>query len=455
MFWKNYGIISQVEVINLRKPVVALVGRPNVGKSTLFNRVVGKKISIIEDTPGVTRDRIYGNAEFNERKFHLIDTGGIDGGEDSFCSEIKVQVELAIEEADVIIFLVDGKEGLTSNDYLVRDMLIKSQKKVFVAINKVDSKESKEHLYDFYELGFEEYFPISGEQNTGIYDLFEKITESFPIFEEEYDENVIKFSVIGRPNVGKSSLVNALLNEERVIVSDVAGTTRDALDLPFTYHGEDYVVIDTAGMRKRGKVYEAIEKYSLLRSMKAIDRSDVCVLVLNAEEGIIEHDKHIAGYALEAGKAVVIVVNKWDKIENKDEEMKQFKTLIRSEFAFLSYAPIVFLSALTKRRIHTLMPEIKKVYENSHKEIKTSLLNDIIRDAYDLNLPPSYKGKRLKIYFCHQSATCPPTFHFQVNSKGLVHFSYERYLENKLREAFDFEGTPISIIFKNKGEQEI
>ncbi len=439
----------------MRKPVIALVGRPNVGKSTVFNRVVGKKISIIEDTPGVTRDRIYGNAEFEGHQFHLIDTGGIDGSNDLFNNEIKAQVELAIDEADLIIFLVDGKEGLTSNDLLVRDMLIKSNKKVIVAINKTDSRESKEHLYDFYELGFEEYIYVSGEQNIGIYDLLEKATENFPVFEEEYDENVIKFSVIGRPNVGKSSLVNALLNEDRVIVSDIAGTTRDALDLPFTYHGNDYVVIDTAGMRKRGKVYESIEKYSLLRSMKAIDRSDVCVLVINAEEGIIEHDKHIAGYALEAGKAIVIVVNKWDVIENKDEEMKKFKELIRSEFAFLSYAPIVFLSALTKKRIHTLMPEMLKVYENSKREIKTSILNDVIRDAYNLNLPPSYKGKRLKIYFCNQAGNCPPTFNIQVNSKGLVHFSYERYLENKLRESFDFEGTPIVIQFKNKGEQEL
>lgn len=439
----------------MRKPVIALVGRPNVGKSTLFNCIIGKKISIIEDTPGVTRDRIYGNATFNDYKFHLIDTGGIDSSEDVFNNEIKIQAELAIDESDVIIFLVDGKEGLTSNDYIVRDMLIKSNKKVIVAINKTDSKQSRDHLYDFYELGFDEYVLISGEQNIGIYDLLEKATENFPVIEEEYDENVIKFSVIGRPNVGKSSLVNAILNEDRVIVSDVAGTTRDAVDLPFTYHNESYVVIDTAGMRKRGKVYENIEKYSLLRSMKAIDRSDVCLLVINAEEGIIEHDKHIASYALEAGKAIIIVVNKWDVVENKDEEMKKFIKLIRSDFAFLSYAPIVFLSALTKRRIHTLMPQILKVYENSKREIKTSIFNDVIKDAYELNPPPSYKGKRLKIYFCNQVNTKPPTFNIQVNSKGLIHFSYERYLENKIRESFDLEGTPIVLQFKNKGEQEL
>ena len=387
----------------MKKPVVALVGTPNVGKSTLFNRLVGKKVSIIEDTPGVTRDRIYGNVKYNDYQFHLIDTGGIDMENQTFNSEIKYQVELAIDEADVIVFIVDGKNGLTSNDYVVRDMLRKSNKKVIVAINKVDHKNAKENIYDFYVLGFDEYIEISGEQNIGIATLLDKITEDFnEVTEEEYEDNVIKFSIIGRPNVGKSSLANAILNEDKLIVSNVAGTTRDSVDTAFTYHGQPFVVIDTAGMRKKGKVYERIEKYSLLRSMKAIDRSDVCLVVINAEEGIIEHDKHIAGYALEAGKPVVIVVNKWDTIENKDEEMKKFTKLIRSDLAFISYAPIVYLSALTKKRIHTLLPEIIKVYENSKLEIKTSLLNDVIMDAYNLNLPPSYKGKRLKIYFASQ-----------------------------------------------------
>lgn len=440
----------------MKKPVVALVGRPNVGKSTIFNRLIGKRISIIEDTPGVTRDRIYGNVEFENYKFHLIDTGGIDLEKEQFNAEIKTQAEIAIEEADVVVFVVDGKEGITSSDQIVRNMLIKSDKKTIVAINKVDSKEAKNHLYDFYELGFEHYLEISGEQNIGIYDLLKKITENFhEIMEEEYDADVIKFSVIGRPNVGKSSLVNAILNEDRAIVSNIAGTTRDSVDTPFVYHQKDFVVIDTAGMRKKGKVYEKIEKYSFIRSLRAIDRSDVCVIVINAEEGIIEHDKHIAGYAIEAGKAVILAVNKWDMIENKEEEMKKFKTLIRSEFAFLSFAPIVFLSALTKKRIHTLLPEIIKSYENSKKQIKTSVLNEVISDAYTLNLPPSYKGKRLKIYFSSQVNTQPPTFQIQVNNKGLIHFSYKRYLENKIRESFDFEGTPIVLQFKNKGEQEL
>lgn len=438
----------------MKKPVVALVGRPNVGKSTLFNRMVGKKIAIIEDTPGVTRDRVYGNVLYQDYQFHLIDTGGIDGADDLFNQEIKMQAELAVDEADVIVFVVDAKEGLTANDLLVKDMLLKTSKKVIVAINKVDSKLAEEHLYDFYELGFEHYISISGEQNIGIYELLENITENFHTFEEEiYEEGTIKFSIIGRPNVGKSSLVNAILNEERAIVSNIAGTTRDSVDTPFTYHDKPFVVIDTAGMRKKGKVYEKIEKYSLLRAMKAIDRSDVCLLVINAEEGIIEHDKHIASYALDAGKPIVIVVNKWDTIDQKDEKMKLFTKQIRAEFQFIDYAPIVFLSALTKKRIHTLLPQVIKVYENSKREIKTSVLNDVIMDAYHLNLPPSYKGKRLKIYFSVQVSTCPPTFNIQVNSKGLIHFSYERYLENKIRESFDFEGTPIVLQFKNKGEQ--
>ena len=432
-------------------PTVALVGRPNVGKSTLFNKLVGSKISIIDDTPGVTRDRIYSEVSYNSYRFHLIDTGGIDVSQELFNDEIKVQAEIAIEEADVVVFIVDGKEGITTNDKVVRDMLRKTNKKVIVAINKVDSKDSQEHMYDFYELGFDSYIPISAEHNTGIYELLDEITKDFHEYEQEEEDNRLKFCVIGRPNVGKSSLINALLNEERVIVSNEAGTTRDAIDSVMKYNGEEFVLIDTAGMRKKGKVFESIEKYSLLRSLKAIDRSDLCLLVINAEEGIIEHDKHIASYALEKGKGLIIVVNKWDTVENPN--IKDYTKLVRSEFQFLSYAPIVFLSALTKKRIHTLMPEILKVSENIKREVKTSVLNDVIMDAYSLNLPPSYKGKRLKIYFANQAGTKPPKFVFHVNNKGLVHFSYERYLENKLRENFDFEGTPIVIQFKNRGEE--
>ena len=431
-------------------PTVALVGRPNVGKSTIFNKIVGKKISIIEDTPGVTRDRIYSEVEYLGHRFHLIDTGGIDVSKELFNDEIKVQASIAIEEADVVVFIVDGKDGLTANDLVVRDMLRKSKKRVIVAINKVDNKSYQNHLYDFYELGFDEYIPVSGEHSVGMIELLDSIVRDFPEREEVEEDQRLKFCVIGRPNVGKSSLINALLNEERSIVSNVAGTTRDSIDTVFTYNKEEYVVIDTAGMRKKGKVYESVEKYSLLRSLRAIDRSDVCLLVVNAEEGIIEHDKHIAGYAIEAGKGLIIVVNKWDAVENPN--IKDYTKLIRSEFQFAPYAPVLFTSALTKKRIHTIMPEIIRVGENCKKQVQTSVLNDVILDAYSLNIPPSYKGKRLKIYYTVQTGMAPPKFTFHVNNKGLVHFSYERYLENKIRENFDFEGTPIVLQFKNRGE---
>lgn len=433
-------------------PVVAIVGRPNVGKSTLFNKIVGKKIAIIEDIPGVTRDRIYQEATYNNKKFHLIDTGGIDLEKATFNTEIKMQAEIAINEADVLIFMVDGKEGLTSNDLIVRDLLRKTKKKVIVAINKMDFKDAKNNVYDFYELGFDTYIPISSIHNTGFVELMDTITMNFNSIQEEKEDNRLKFSIIGRPNVGKSSLTNALLNEERVVVSNIAGTTRDSIDSVLKYHGKEYVLIDTAGMRKKGKVFESVEKYSLLRSMRAIDRSDLCLVVINAEEGITEHDKHIAGYAIEKGKGLILVVNKWDTV--KDTTINHYKKLVRAEFQFATYAPVVFLSALTKKRIHTLMPEILKVEENINREIKTSILNDVIMDAYQLNIPPSYKGKRLKIYFSSQTGTKPPKFTLRVNNKGLVHFSYERYLENKLRENFDLQGTPIVIQFKNRSGDE-
>ena len=437
------------------KPVVALVGKPNVGKSTLFNRLVGKKISIIEDTPGVTRDRIYGDVNYKNKKFLVIDTGGIDINANEVNANIKMQAEIAINEADVIVFVVDAKIGIDTNDKATRDIILKTNKKVIVAINKVDSRESKEHLYDFYELGLDNYLNVSAEQNIGISELLDKITEDFPNYQEEKSDDRIKFSVIGRPNVGKSSLVNAIVGYERVLVSNVAGTTRDAIDTVFKYENNEYVVIDTAGMRKKGKIYESIERYSLLRALKAIDRSDVCLLLIDATTGIIEHDKHIASYAIEAGKAIIIVVNKWDMVEKKEEYIKTFTKELRNNFQFMTYAPIVYLSALTKKRIHTLMPEILKVAENHKKIIPNEAIDEAIKEAYALNLPPSYKGKRLKIYSVEQVSTCPPTFNIKVNSKGLVHFSYERYLENKIRENFDFEGTPIVIRFKNKGEEKL
>lgn len=434
------------------KQTVCLVGRPNVGKSSLFNRIVGKKISIIEDTPGVTRDRICSKALFNDKEFYLIDTGGLDYNEGGFNSEIKMQVEVAIDESNVIVFIVDAKEGLTSNDILIRDLLKKSGKKVIVAVNKVDSKKSNDNIYDFYSLGFDEYIEVSAEHGTGINDLLEEICKNFNEEIEDDNEDLLKFCLVGRPNVGKSSLVNALLNEERVIVSDIAGTTRDAIDTEFIYDKQKYILIDTAGLRKKGKIFESVEKYSLLRSLKAIDRSDVCMLILDASTGIIEHDKHIASYILEAGKALVIVVNKWDVIEDKDTEMKKWKKLIEKEFQFLPYAKVVFLSALTKKRIHTLMPEILSSYNNTIKMVESDIINEIIRNAYMENPPAVRNRKRLKIYYANQVSNKPPRIDIEVNSKGLVHFSYKRYLENKIRENIDFTGTPLQIEFKNKGE---
>ena len=434
----------------MRTPTVAIVGRPNVGKSTIFNKLIGKKVSIIEDTPGVTRDRIYGTVNYENHKFHLIDTGGIDLSNEEFNDEIIIQANIAIEEAEIIIFVVDGLEELNQNDFVIRDILMKSGKRVIVAVNKLDNYKREENIYAYYELGFEEVLGVSGEHSIGLNELLDTIIKDFPESnEEEVVEDEIKFCLIGRPNVGKSSLVNALLNEEKVIVSPIAGTTRDAVDTKFTYNKKKYVAIDTAGIRKSGKILERIEKYSVLRSMKAIERSDVCLLVINAEEGIIEHDKHIASYALEEGKPIIIVVNKWDTVRDKND-ISSYTKLVRAEFKFLSFAPITFVSALTKKRIFTIMPEIDKVYENSRKEIKTNILNEVIRDAVMLKAPPSYKGKRLKITFAQQTGIRPPKFTLFVNSDKLIHFSYERYLENKIRENFDLEGTPIILEYKNK-----
>ena len=434
------------------KKCVCLVGKPNVGKSTIFNLLIKEKKAIILDTPGITRDRIYGDVNYNDKNFLLIDTGGIELGDDNFNNDIKMQAELAIDESDVILFVVDGKEDLTSSDILVRNMLLRTNKKVIVVVNKVDNDKLKDNVYAYYELGFENVMPVSAVHKKGFKELLDEITKDFNPSSESKDDT-LKFSIIGRPNVGKSSLINALLNEQRVIVSNVAGTTRDAIDTKFRYNDEEFTVIDTAGLRKKGRIYESVEKYSLIRTLRAIDRSDVCCIVINAEEGIIEHDKHIVSYALEAGKAMVLVVNKWDTVENKDLEMKKWKEKIKQEFQFIPYVPIVFLSALYKKRLHLLMPEILRVYNNSKNEIKTSLLNDVIMDATSLHEAPSYKGKRLKINFVSQTGRKPPKFTFFVNDKKLIHFSYYRYLENKLRENFQLEGTPIILQFKNKNEE--
>ncbi|WP_449620210.1 ribosome biogenesis GTPase Der [Robertmurraya sp. Marseille-Q9965] len=433
------------------KPVVAIVGRPNVGKSTIFNRIVGDRISIVEDIPGVTRDRIYSAAEWLTHDFNIIDTGGIDIGDEPFFEQIRAQAQIAIDEADVIIFLTNGREGVTAADEEVAKILYKAKKPVVLAVNKIDNPEMRDQIYDFYSLGFGEPFPISGAHGLGLGDLLDEAAKHFPTEQgENYDPDTIKFSLIGRPNVGKSSLVNAILGEERVIVSNIAGTTRDAIDSMVTVNGQKYVIIDTAGMRKKGKVYESTEKYSVLRALRAIERSDVVLVVLDGEEGIIEQDKKIAGYAHEAGRAVVIVVNKWDAVEKDEKTMKAFEQNIREHFLFLDYAPIVFLSALTKKRIHTLIPMIDMASENHARRVETSVLNDVIMDAVAMNPTPTDNGKRLKIYYTTQVAVSPPTFVVFVNDPELMHFSYQRFLENRIRDAFGFEGTPIKIFARER-----
>jgi len=440
----------------MARPVIAIVGRPNVGKSTIFNRIIGDRLAIVEDKPGITRDRIYGTGEWNGRKFSVIDTGGIELSEDDgLLRLVRMQAELAIEEADVIIFMVDAKTGMTHADQDVANLLFKSGKPVVVAVNKVDNLKRMEDVYEFYALGFGDVVGVSGAHGTGIGDLLDAALAKLPETEdEEYDEDVIKVAVIGRPNVGKSSLVNAILGEERVIVSDVAGTTRDAIDTPFTHDGQRYVLIDTAGMRKRGKVYETTEKYSVMRAMKAIERADVALVVLNAEEGIIEQDKHIAGYAHEAGKASVFVVNKWDAIEKDDKTMQRFTEAIRDQFLFMTYAPVVFLSAKTKSRVNRLLPVVNRVADKHAMRVPTPLLNEVIADAIAVSPPPTDKGRRLRINYATQVAVKPPTFVLFVNDPELMHFSYERYLENKLRAAFDFEGTPIRMFVRRKSDEE-
>lgn len=436
---------------NMVLPVVAIVGRPNVGKSTIFNRIVGSRVSIVEDEPGITRDRIYSSGEWLTRKFNVIDTGGIEIGDEPFMKQIKHQAEIAMDEADVIVFVTNARDGITQADQEVANMLYKTNKPVVLVVNKVDDVNFKEQIYEFYSLGLGDPIATSAVHGIGFGDMLDQIVLNMPEKKGmEYAEDVTKFCLIGRPNVGKSSLTNALLGEERVIVSDIAGTTRDAIDTEFTKDGQKYVVIDTAGMRKRGKVYETTEKYSVLRALSAIDRSDVCLIVIDAAKGLIEQDKRVAGYAHEAGKAVVIVVNKWDAIEKTDKTMKEWEDLIRQDMAFLDYAPIVFLSALTKRRLHTLFEPLNLAAENHKKRVVTHVLNDVIMDAVAMNPTPTHNGQRLRVYYATQVATQPPTFVIFVNDPELLHFSYKRYLENCLRQAFGFEGTPIHIIARNR-----
>lgn len=435
----------------MANPVVAIVGRPNVGKSTVFNRIAGERISIVEDTPGVTRDRIYARSEWMGQAFNLIDTGGIDIGDEPFVTQITEQAEIAIDEADVIVFVTSVKEGVTDADEKVARILYKTDKPVILAVNKVDNPEVRSEIYDFYSLGFGDPVPISGTHGIGTGDLLDLIVKNFPEDATEEIDDSIKFSFIGRPNVGKSSLVNAILGENRVIVSNIEGTTRDAIDTKFTTEdGSVYTMIDTAGIRKKGKVYENTEKYSVLRAMQAIDRSDVVCVVLNAEEGIREQDKHVAGYAHDAGRGIVIVVNKWDTLKKDSYTMKEFESHIRNEFQYLSYAPIVFVSAKTHQRLNELPKLIKRVDENHSKRVSSAVLNDVIMDAIAHNPTPTDNGKRLRIYYATQVAVKPPTFVIFVNDPELMHFSYKRFLENQLRAAFDFEGTPLHLIERRR-----
>ncbi len=430
--------------------IVAIVGRPNVGKSTIFNRLLGERVSIIEDTPGVTRDRIYGKASWLTKEFRIIDTGGIQLLDQPFQKEIKMQVDIAIEEANTIIFVVNGNDGITPDDEYIARLLRKSNKPIILVVNKVDDVAFLPNTYEFYGLGLGDPIAVSAVHGIGIGDTLDAVIESFKgqVY-NDYD-GMLKFAIIGQPNVGKSSLVNAILNQERVIVSDIEGTTRDAIDTPFKKEDKEYVVIDTAGIRKRGKVYENIEKYSVLRAMSAIERSDVVLFVIDGIAGIREQDKHVAGYAHEAGKPIIIVYNKWDAVEKDDKTMNAIIEKIRTHFLYLSYAPIVFVSALSKQRIHTLLPMIEEVYKYSTLRIATNVLNEVIMDAQSFTPAPTHNGKRMKILYASQVAIAPPTFVLFVNDPTLMHFSYQRYLENRLREAFGFSGTPIKMIARKK-----
>lgn len=436
----------------MANPVVAIVGRPNVGKSTLFNRIAGERIAIVEDTPGVTRDRLYAHGEWLGKNFSIIDTGGIEMSDQPLLTQIRQQAEIAIEEADVIIMVVNVENGVTDADEQVAQILYRSNKPVVLAVNKVDNPERRLDVYDFYQLGLGEPYPVSSVHGVGLGDMLDAVIENFAEKDAEEEDDRIRFSFIGRPNVGKSSLVNAILGENRVIVSDMAGTTRDAINTQFTAKdGREFTMVDTAGIKKKGKLYENTERYALMRSMRAIDDSDVVLVVLNAEEGIRELDKHIAGYAHEAGRAVIIVVNKWDTIPDRDQRtMTDFTNLIRHEFQYLSYAPIVFVSAKTKQRLSRLPEMIEEAYDHQHRRIQSAVLNDVLMDALAANPTPSSNGRRLRVYYATQVAVAPPTFVIFVNDPNLMHFSYARYLENRIRAAFDFTGTPIRLIKRRR-----
>ncbi len=434
----------------MSRGVVAIVGSPNVGKSTLFNRIVGERYSIVDDEAGITRDRIYAKATWLTQEFTLIDTGGIEIEKAPFQVQIRAQVEIAIEEADVIVYVADGNKGLSGDDKFACKMLYKSNKPVILAVNKIDDIDKIYNVNEFYALGIGEPIAISSSHGIGVGDLLDKIISLLPEKKINTYENAIKFSLIGRPNVGKSSLTNAILGHDRVIVSNIEGTTRDSIDTPFVRDEQQYVVIDTAGLKKRGKIYEAVDKYAALRALAAIDRSDVVLLLIDAKEGIQQQDKHVVGYAMEANKAIVIVVNKWDLVEHNQDSMSEFTKNIRKEFKFLDYAPVVFISAKDHSRINTIFPEIIQAYTSYNTRVGTSILNDIIQDAQIVNPTPIFNGGRLKIYFANQVSVCPPTFILFVNNPDYMHFSYQRYIENRLRDSFEFKGSPLKILVRER-----
>lgn len=439
----------------MKKPLVAIVGRPNVGKSTLFNRLVGRRVAIVEDTPGVTRDRIYQDAEWLNYAFTLIDTGGIEpASEDTIARQIRRQAELAIETADVIIFLVDGREGMTSADMDVAELLRRSNKPVVLAVNKIDAPKFEEAMYEFYSLGLGDPFTISSAQGLGLGDLLDEVVKDFPKDIEDAGSERVNIAVVGKPNVGKSSLVNALLGEERTIVSEIPGTTRDSIDTPFTRNGREYTLVDTAGIRRKRSVEdESIERYSVIRSLAAIRRADVVLIVCDASQGLSEQDVRIAGYAHEEGKASVLIVNKWDLIEKDTHTMNAFQKSLGADLAFMSYVPMLFISAKNGQRVNKVLEQVDSSFEQSRRRIPTGQLNDTVSEAVTMNEPPSDKGRTLKIYYATQASVQPPTFIIFVNDTEIVHFSYERYLENFFRKTFGFEGTPIRIFFRNKKKE--
>lgn len=436
----------------MSKPILAVVGRPNVGKSTFFNRIIGERKAIVEDVPGVTRDRIYAETEWNGREFAIIDTGGIEAStDDPILSQMRDQAVVAMDMADLILFMVDGKEGLTTADIEVGAILRRTGKKVILVVNKIDNpSKMPDTIYDFYELGLGEPIPISSANMLNIGDLLDEIVSGFPDKDYEADEENIKLAIIGKPNVGKSSLVNALTKENRVIVSPIAGTTRDSIDTPFSFEGNDFTLIDTAGLRRRSKVYDSIEKFSVIRAIAAIERCDICILMIDAMEGITEQDKKIAGIAHEAGKGMMIVINKWDLVEKEANTMRDYERKVRAELLFASYAPILFTSVLQGRRIYDILRKAAAIQEIRMRRITTGKLNNLIEDAVMMRQPPSDKGKRLKIYYAAQIGVAPPLFSFNINSRELMHFSYARYLENRLREAYDFEGTSVKFVYNEK-----